>query len=150
MIQSMTGFGKSEIQLAEKKITISIKSLNSKNLDLNLRIPPLYRQKEMVLRSILAKALQRGKIDFSMQVENVGNQLQAKINTAVVENHIETLSKLAPNTEKTVLLQMAIQFPDVLVSEEEKLDAEEWKAIENAANQAILDLKTFRKDEGDV
>jgi uncharacterized protein (TIGR00255 family) len=144
----MTGFGKSEIQLVDKKITISIKSLNSKNLDLNLRIPTRYREKEMVLRSLLAKELLRGKVDFSMQVENVGAQVQAKINPTIVEKHIEVLSQLAPNTDRTALLQMAIQFPDVLVTAVEELNKEEWLAIEKATNTAILDLKTFRKDEG--
>jgi len=150
MIQSMTGFGKSEIQLADKKITISIKSLNSKNLDLNLRIPTRYREKEMVLRSLLAKELLRGKIDFSMQVENVGTQVQAKINLTIVEKHIEVLSQLAPDTDRTALLQMAIQFPDVLVTAVEELNKEEWLAIEKATNTAVLDLKTFRKDEGEA
>ena len=150
MIQSMTGFGKSEIQLADKKITISIKSLNSKNLDLNLRIPTRYREKEMVLRSLLAKELLRGKVDFSMQVENVGTQVQAKINSTIVEKHIEVLSQLAPDTDRTALLQMAIQFPDVLVTAVEELNKEEWLAIEKATNTAILDLKTFRKDEGEA
>jgi uncharacterized protein (TIGR00255 family) len=146
----MTGFGKSEIQLVDKKITISIKSLNSKNLDLNLRIPTRYREKEMILRSLLAKALLRGKVDFSMQVENVGAQVQAKINPAIVEKHIEVLSQLAPDTDRTTLLQMAIQFPDVLVTAVEELNKEEWLAIEKATDTAILDLKTFRKDEGEA
>lgn len=148
MIQSMTGFGKSEIQLPSKKISIAIKSLNSKNLDLNLRIPQLYREKEMALRRLLAEGLSRGKVDFTMQVENTENEVQATINKIIVEKHIAALADIVLDADRTELLKMAIRFPDALVTDKEELDKAEWNAIENATNQAILDLQSFRKAEG--
>lgn len=148
MIQSMTGFGKGEVQLANKKISITIKSLNSKNLDLNLRIPTLYREKEMELRSMLSAALLRGKVDFSLQVENKSEEVQTAINHAVVSKHIAALATLADDVSQADLLKMAMQFPDALVTPKESLDSAEWQAIKQASEEAILDLKSFRLAEG--
>lgn len=148
MIQSMTGFGKGEIQLADKKISITIKSLNSKNLDLNLRIPPLYREKEMELRSLLNAALLRGKVDFSLQVENKSEEVQTIINYEVVKKQIISLATIVPDASKATLLKIAMQLPDALITPKEALDKEEWQAIKKASETAISDLKSFRLAEG--
>ena len=91
MIQSMTGYGKSVLQLPTKKVTIEIKSLNSKNLDLNVRIPSYYKEKELSVRKKLANALVRGKVDFSIFVEMTGNESSAKINQSLVKEYMEQL-----------------------------------------------------------
>ncbi len=148
MIQSMTGFGKCEIHYNYKKITIIIKSLNSKNLDLNIRIPSLYREKEMALRSVLAKQLLRGKVDFTIQVDNDTNQCQTFLNEDVLNQHIATLQKFAPKADQATLLQLAMQFPDVMQSSKEALDESEWQAILEGVNTAVADFQSFRLAEG--
>ena len=148
MIQSMTGFGKSEVHYTYKKISITIKSLNSKNLDLNIRIPSLYRENEMALRSILAKQLLRGKVDFTIQVDTDTNQSQTFLNENVLKQHIDTLQQFAPEADQATLLQLAMQFPDVMQSNKEALDEAEWQAILEAVNIAITDLQSFRIAEG--
>ena len=91
MIQSMTGFGKHVVQLPSKKITVELKSLNSKSLDLNARMPSSYREKELELRKVIASSLVRGKIDFGLYVENTGDDTSAKVNEAVVKQYMKQL-----------------------------------------------------------
>lgn len=147
MIQSMTGYGKSIIQLPTKKITIEIKSLNSKNLDLNTRIPAVYREKEVGIRRKLAKELTRGKVDLSFYIEATAEETTSRINTGVVQQYLEQLSAL--NTESDVL-SIAMRLPDVLKVEREELDENEWSAIEKSIDEALGHLLDFRKDEGGV
>ena len=147
MIQSMTGYGKSIIQLPSKKITIEIKSLNSKNLDLNTRIPAVYREKEVAIRRKLAKELTRGKVDLSFFIEATAEETTTKINKAVVANYIAQLRELDANSD---LLSAAMRLPDVLKVEREELDENEWQAIEKNIDEAIANLQIFRTDEGDV
>lgn len=147
MIQSMTGFGKSILQLPSKKITVEIKSLNSKNLDLNARIPSQYREKELVLRNKISKALTRGKVDFSIYLEATGEETSAVINQGAVKNYISQLRKIVDGNE-TELLKMAVRMPDVLKTEREELDPEEFKAIEEAVEEALREINDFRNSEG--
>ena len=147
MIQSMTGYGKSILQLPTKKITIEIKSLNSKNLDLNVRVPAYYREKELEIRKGLAKALERGKIDFSIYIENNGTELISKINSNVVREYMRQLKEVH-QADETELLKMAIRLPDSLKTEREELDEEEWMAISKGIDQAVQKISTYRKDEG--
>ena len=147
MIQSMTGYGKSILQLPTKKITIEIKSLNSKNLDLNVRVPAYYREKELEIRKGLAKALERGKIDFSIYIENNGTELISKINSNVVREYMKQLKEVH-QADETELLKMAIRLPDSLKTEREELDEEEWMAISKGIDQAVQKISTYRKDEG--
>ena len=123
MIQSMTGYGKSVLQLPTKKVTIEIKSLNSKNLDLNVRIPSYYKEKELSVRKKLANALVRGKVDFSIFVEMTGNESSAKINHSLVKEYMEQLRNLVDpvKTSEVELLKMAIRMPDALKAEREEL-----------------------------
>jgi len=95
MIQSMTGFGKHVIQLPSKKITVELKSLNSKSLDLNARMPSAYREKEPELRKIIATALARGKVDFSLYVEFTGNETSAEVNETAVRNYMNQLRPIS-------------------------------------------------------
>jgi len=150
MIQSMTGFGKSIIELPNKKITIELKSLNSKNLDLNARMPSQYREKELELRGTISKSLSRGKVDFSLYVEVTGEATSASVNTEVVKKYIEQL-KAIPSTENAndvSLLEIAMRLPDTLKTEREEIDESEFKAIENGLEEALKEINGFRSDEG--
>ena len=149
MIQSMTGFGKSVLQLPSKKISIEIKSLNSKNMDLNARIPSQYREKELLLRNKISKSLTRGKVDFSVYVEVTGEETTAVVNPAVVKKYISQLREIVPGDE-TELLKMAVRMPDALKTEREEVNEEEFEAIESAVEEALLEINEFRSAEGRV
>lgn len=147
MIQSMTGFGKSVVQLSSKKITIEIKSLNSKSLDLNARIPSTYREKELEMRKIIANALERGKVDFGLYVESTGAESQSVINVEVVRQYISQLATIASGDELR-LLDMAIRLPDALKTEREDINEEEFKIILDTLQKALVEINTFRSEEG--
>lgn len=147
MIQSMTGFGKSVLQLPSKKITVELKSLNSKNLDLNARIPSQYREKELVLRNKISRELIRGKVDFSVYVEVTGEETTASVNPAVVKKYMEQLKEISSGDE-IELLKMAVRMPDALKTEREEVDEEEFKAIEQAVEEALKEINDFRSSEG--
>lgn len=149
MIYSMTGYGKSVLQLPTKKITIELKSLNSKNLDLNARMPSIYREKELSIRKQLADTLVRGKIDFSIYVEVTGEDTSSKINKPVVKEYIKQLKEVVDGNE-IELLKMAVRFPDALNTEREEIDEDEWKAIQTEINAAVSTLNAYRLDEGKV
>ncbi|MGB3774386.1 MAG: YicC/YloC family endoribonuclease [Leeuwenhoekiella sp.] len=150
MIKSMTGYGKFVTQLPSKKITIEVKSLNSKNLDLNARIPSFYREKELEIRNIAAKSLQRGKIDLSLYVELNGEETNASINDAVVKQYIKQLANVVKSTDITNIefLKMAMRLPDTLTTEKDEIDPEEYDAILHGLDQALLLINTYRIDEG--
>ena len=143
----MTGYGKSIIQLPAKKISIEIKSLNSKNLDLNTRFPAIYREKEIYVRRKLAKQLVRGKIDLSFFIETTSEESTTQINKEIVANYMEQLKNINPNAD---LLSIAMRLPDVLKTEREELDDTEWGEIEKSIEAAIDLLEVYRKDEGEV
>jgi len=145
----MTGYGKSVLQLPTKKITIELKSLNSKNLDLNARMPSIYREKELSLRKLMAKQLDRGKIDFSIYVETTAEDTSTKINTPVVKQYMQQLKEVV-NGDDVELLKMAVRFPDALNTEREEIDENEWKTIEAEIHTAIAQIKNYRLDEGKV
>lgn len=149
MIQSMTGYGKSVLQLPTKKVTIEIKSLNSKNLDLNVRIPSYYKEKELSVRKKLANALVRGKVDFSIFVEMTGNESSAKINHSLVKEYMEQLRNLVDpvKTSEVELLKMAIRMPDALKAEREEFDENEWSSITQNIDLAIQEIIQYRVDE---
>ncbi|REE83429.1 uncharacterized protein (TIGR00255 family) [Lutibacter oceani] len=149
MIQSMTGYGKTVLQLPTKKITIELKSLNSKNLDLNVRIPAYYREKELHIRKKLASALVRGKVDFSIYIENNGVELSSKINENVVKEYMNQLRNVV-DSDEIELLKMAVKLPDSLKTDREELDQQEWVQIDNSINETIDEITTYRVDEGKV
>lgn len=149
MIYSMTGYGKSVLQLPTKKITIELKSLNSKNLDLNARMPSIYREKELAIRKSLADKLVRGKVDFSIFIETTAEDTSTQINTPVVKQYIAQLKAIA-NTDDAKLLEMAVKFPDALNTVREEIDDNEWQAISKGIDLATKDLLKHRLDEGKV
>lgn len=145
----MTGFGKSIVQLPGKKITIEIKSLNSKNLDLNARIPSTYREKELALRNMVAKALERGKIDVGLYIESTGENTNTAINESVVNTYMKQLSNaVAGEPSEIELLKMAVRLPDALKTEREELDENEYKAIVTNLEGALKEINAYRLDEG--
>tara|TARA_B100000768_G_C11265225_1_gene370731 strand:- start:1059 stop:1925 length:867 start_codon:yes stop_codon:yes gene_type:complete len=149
MIQSMTGYGKSVLQLPTKKVSIEIKSLNSKNLDLNVRIPSYYKEKELSVRKKLATALVRGKVDFSIFVEMTADETSTVINHGVVKQYIQQLKGVL-QTETTTdieFLKMAVKMPDALKTEREELDENEWKLIDIHIDEAIKEIVQYRLDE---
>ena len=149
MIQSMTGYGKAVLQLPTKKVTIEIKSLNSKNLDLNVRIPSYYKEKELSVRKKLAIALVRGKVDFSIFVEMTADETSSSINHSVVKQYIQQLRNVVQtgNTDDVELLKMAIRMPDALKAEREELDENEWNSIYQNIELAIEKIIQYRVDE---
>lgn len=149
MIHSMTGYGKSVLQLPTKKITIEIKSLNSKNLDLNARMPSIYREKELSLRKLIGKQLERGKVDFSIYVESTGEETTSEVNQPVVKQYIKQLKNVVDGDE-TELLKMAVRFPDALSTAREDIDDNEWHAILEEIKAALKRIDTYRLDEGKV
>lgn len=148
MIQSMTGFGKAFMQLSNKKITVEIKSLNSKGLDLNVRTPSIYREMELQIRNTIAQRLERGKVDFSLFIEVTGEETSAKINVPIVKGYINQMKEVIPNADETELMKMAVRMPDALKTEREELDKTEWIHIENVINEALDNIVNFRNDEG--
>ena len=143
----MTGYGKTILQISTKKITIELKSLNSKSLDLNVRIPSYYREKELDVRKKLGAELVRGKVDFSIFIENNGGEVSSKINEAVIKKYMDQLKTIVDSDEME-LLKMAVKLPDSLKTEREELDEEEWKQIDTAINETIEKITQYRIDEG--
>jgi len=149
MIQSMTGYGKSVVQLPSKKITVEIKSLNSKNLDLHARVPSSYREKELEMRKTISKSLTRGKVDFNLFVEITGEETSSKLNESVVKQYMQQLSNVVQG-EDVELLKMAIRMPDAMKTERKEIEETEFVNIHNAINEALMAINKYRSDEGHV
>lgn len=152
MILSMTGYGKAVVAYKEKKINVEVKSLNSKSLDLSARIAPLYREKEMEIRRLLAQKLERGKVDFFLWVEKESTVDATPINAALVENYYKQIKAISASTgipEPEDWFTTLLRLPDVTAKTEvEVLDDEEWEVAQQAINEAIEKLIEFRKQEG--
>lgn len=146
----MTGYGKSLCQLPTKNISIEIKSLNSKNLDLNARMPSQYREKELEMRQQIAASLQRGKVDFSMQLELTGEETSAKINQQVVKAYLNELQqiKLVDETQNAKMLELALSLPDSVSNDKSEVEATEFEAIKSSISEALEKINDYRLDEG--
>ena len=144
----MTGFGKATLQLPTKKITVEVKSLNSKGLDLNTRMPSVYREMELGLRNEIALKLERGKIDFSIFIEMTGEQTSSKINAPIVKAYIKQMQEVIPNADATELMKMAVRMPDALKTERDEIDENDWAAIQKVIKEALDNIWNFRQDEG--
>ena len=148
----MTGYGKAVVAFKEKKINVEVKSLNSKSLDLSTRIAPLYREKEMEIRQMITKALERGKVDFSIWIEREAGSDATPINAALVENYYQQIKTISAQTgipEPQDWFYTLLRMPDVTSkTESEELTAEEWKAAQQAIEQALQQLVDFRIQEG--
>jgi len=144
----MTGFGKASLQLPTKKITVEIKSLNSKGLDLNTRMPSVFREMELGLRNQISQRLERGKVDFSLYVEVTGEETTSKINVPIVNGYINQMKAVIPTADETELMKMAVRMPDALKTERDEIDENEWKQIQTVIDEALENIANFRKDEG--
>jgi uncharacterized protein (TIGR00255 family) len=147
----MTGYGKSIAELPNKKITIEIKSLNSKQFDLFTRIPQIYKEKEISIRNSLAKKLERGKIDFNLNVEIISNNLTAKIDHDIIKVYHSEIKKLAKElgiSEPQDWFSNLLKLPDVIRQETEGLIEDEWLIIDEAISRAVDELTSFRRQEG--
>lgn len=148
MIQSMTGFGKATLQLPTKKITVEVKSLNSKGLDLNVRMPSVYREMELGLRNEIALKLERGKIDFSVFIEMTGEQTSTKVNVPIVKAYIAQMREVIADADQTELMKMAVRMPDALKTERDEIDENDWAEIQNVITEGLVNIHNFRIDEG--
>ena len=151
MLISMTGFGKAICELGSKKLTIEIKSLNSKQLDINSRMPGFYREKEIEVRNLISKKLERGKIDFAMYAEVTGTENNSVINAELVKAYYHQLAKVSEELgidNKSELLQIVMRLPDTLKTEREELDENEWLDVVKFIEAALDELIKFRIQEG--
>ena len=148
MIQSMTGFGKATLQLPTKKITVEVKSLNSKGLDLSVRMPSVYREMELGLRNEISLALERGKIDFSIYVESTAEQTSTKVNIPIVKAYMAQLREVYGDADETELMKMAVRMPDTMKIEREEIDENDWLEIQKVIKEAISNILNFRQAEG--
>ncbi|MGA9590423.1 MAG: YicC/YloC family endoribonuclease, partial [Salegentibacter sp.] len=128
---------------------VEIKSLNSKNFDLNARIPSQYREKELQLRNMISRELTRGKVDFSLFVEITGEETTASVNPAVVKKYIQQLREIVDGNE-TELLKMAVRMPDAMKTEREEIDETEFQAITESVVEALVEINNFRTTEGEA
>ena len=153
MIISMTGYGKAVCELQHKKISIEVKSLNSKQLDLNTRLPNIYREKELEIRTSINNKLFRGKVDVSFYIESAISDKQAQINTPVIESYYQQLLPLAQKfnqEERTDFLRIILPLPDSIKVEQADLDETEWISIKKSLDNAMNQLIEFRTQEGAV
>ncbi|CAI8187929.1 MAG: Uncharacterised protein [Formosa sp. Hel1_33_131] len=149
MIHSMTGYGKSVLQLPNKTISIELKSLNSKSLDLNMRMPSMYRAKELGIRKLIASKLHRGKVDFSLFFEITGEETFTNVNPTVVKKYMKQLEGLADG-DAMELLKMAVKMPDAISTERDDIDENEWASIQNEIHTALEKIELYRLEEGKV
>ena len=149
MIQSMTGFGKAIGQTSGKKITVEIRSLNSKGLDLNARIAPIFREKELTIRKLVGGALKRGKVDINIYAEVTGVESAAGINMELAKAYLEQLEVLSRETDTSGdLIAAVMRMPDVIGSSKNELSEEEWHFLKELIVEALEKLERFRVQEG--
>jgi uncharacterized protein (TIGR00255 family) len=144
----MTGFGKASLQLPTKKITVEIKSLNSKGLDLSVRMPSTYREMELGLRNQIALKLERGKADFSIFIESTAEQTTTKVNVPIVKAYIKQLREVYADADENELMKMAVRMPDTMKTEREEIDENDWIQIQTVIEEALQNILNFRRDEG--
>ncbi|MEG0796198.1 MAG: YicC/YloC family endoribonuclease [Odoribacter sp.] len=152
MIKSMTGFGKTTVESGNKKVVIEIKSLNSKQLDLNLRIPNLYKEKEMEIRNMIKEQLDRGKVDLCIYFDNAEADKNVSINKSIVMQYFHQMldisGELGIESDKNELLQTVMRFPDTLQQNSEELKEEEWHCLKSGIDKALEEINRFRIQEG--
>lgn len=147
----MTGFGKAEFEVNNKKITIEIKTLNSKQIDINTRTPALYREKDIVIRKTLSEKLVRGKVDFNIYVENLGEESNSKINEPILKGYFNQLKQISSDLDLPAdqnALHAVMRLPDVVKTEYETLDEKEWETILVNIHNALEEIEKFRIQEG--
>lgn len=154
MIKSMTGFGKATADCGTKKIIVEVKSLNSKQLDINLRTPTLYKEKDIEIRNMIKNALERGKVDMFIYFDNAEEDKDVAVNQSVVKQYynqmLDVASSLGVEIDKGELLQTVMRFPDTMQVKMDELDEEAWNGLKSAIEQALADVDQFRVQEGKV
>lgn len=153
MIQSMTGFGKAVAELPNRKITIEIKSLNSKQLDLSARIPSIYRELEMGIRTEIAQKMERGKVDLNIFVESIGKEGGTQINQPIVENYFNQIKAVSENLGvplPTDWFQVLLRMPEAMKTEMHELDENESQVLMDTLRKAVKHLQEFRVQEGEM
>ena len=150
MLKSMTGFGRAVLELDNKKVTVEVKSLNSKQLDLSTRIPNIYKEKDLIVRNEIKKELNRGKIEMSIFIESVGSEKEVKINLPIVKEYLNQLKGMCDecNINEENMLQTIMRLPDVLKIEYAELNEDEWNHIFKGVKTAIAEIKKYREQEG--
>ncbi|MBW6479264.1 MAG: YicC family protein [Bacteroidales bacterium] len=152
MITSMTGFGKSICRFGDKTIKTEIRSLNSKNLDLNIKTPNIYRERESILRNMLSSAMERGKVELIISLEQEGGQTTCAINKPMLMKYYQELKDVAARLDTQIsddFLPDLLRLPDVLRSQQEEVSAEEWEVIELSVKEAIDQANEYRRSEGE-
>lgn len=150
MILSMTGFGRSEGVFEGKKITVDLKSLNSKSFDLNIKIPFRYKEKEYELRKLLNDRVQRGKVDCYVNLESLSEVSETTVNEALVKSYMAELKKIAADGPEFEYLKMAVRMPDAIASKSEDLTEEEWNFLLHLVEEALENFGNFRQTEGKI
>lgn len=150
MVQSMTGYGKAIANCTSKKVTVEIRSLNSKTLDLSTRLPYLYRERELEIRKMISERLQRGKIDFSIMSESNDDNKSQKLNPEVIRAYMNEFKEIVPDAPEVDLLSITMRLPDVVDYTSEEISDEEWNRAQHCIEKAIDNLVEFRKSEGGV
>lgn len=149
----MTGYGKADCEFSHKKVTIEIKSLNSKSMDLNTRISQIFREKDLEIRRILSDRLVRGKVDFVLYTESLGDESTAKINAGIVKSYYKQMEQIAADLDVPLssnILQTILTLPEVVKNEREELNDQEWKSILASIGEAIEAVDLFRIQEGAI
>ena len=151
MIRSMTGFGKTEFEVGTKKITLEIKSLNSKQLDINTRVPSMYREKDLEIRRLISEMLTRGKVDFALYLDNLGTESTSRINAAIIKDYYSQLKDvyqdLGLELNETVM-QSILRLPETVKTVYEELDETEWLMVRENLIKTLEELNRFRDQEG--
>ena len=151
MILSMTGFGKATAELPDKKVSVEIKSLNSKQLDLNTRFPAIYREKEMEIRTLLSQTIERGKVDFSIFIEYISSNSSTRINQPVIEGYMSQIREIAENLQietPSNWFSVLLKLPETIKTELAELNEAEWQAVYSTIQKAIAEFLGFRQQEG--
>lgn len=150
----MTGFGKAIVETGKKKIVIEIKSLNSKQLDINTRIPNLYKSKDIEVRNMLKDSLERGKVDLLIYYDNSEAEKEVAVNQSVVEQYYNQLINIADQLgvepDKNAIFQSVMRFPDTLNYRSEELDENEWELLKRGIESALVEINSFRIQEGEI
>lgn len=148
----MTGYGRAEAQIGSRNYTAELRSLNSKQLDLNVRMPGTYKDKEMALRNFLAAEVLRGKIDLTIYYDSTGTEKKVTINKALMESYFSDLKEVAEHINQTDVdyMSLLMRIPDAISPEKQEPDEQEWNEIEKLIHEALANFKTYRLDEGKV
>lgn len=151
MIRSMTGFGKTEFEVGNKKITLEIKSLNSKQLDISTRIPAVYREKDIEIRRLISEMLTRGKVDFALYLDNLGTESTSRINTAIVKDYYSQLKTVHEELGLEVngsIMESIMRLPETVKMVYDELDESEWLVVRENLIKSLEELNRFRDQEG--